>query len=85
MSSRASVPNFAIAHGDAQPRRSGRRAYCSLKSFDAGFHGVATPAASSHLSNAVAATIALGTLSLCAGVALAVLSIKASMALPIPI
>jgi hypothetical protein len=40
--------------------------------------------ASSRLSNAVAATIAVGTLSLCAGVALAVLSIKASMALPIP-
>jgi len=82
MSSRAYVPNFANAHGDAQPRRPERRA---CKPFDAGFHGVATPAASSYLSNAVAATIALGTLSLCAGVALAVLSIKTSMALPIPI
>lgn len=82
MSSRASVPNV-IARG-AQPRRSGLRASSSFKIFDAGFHGAATPAASSRLSNAVAATIALGTLSLCAGVALAVLSIKTSMALPIP-
>jgi hypothetical protein len=84
MSSRASVPNFAIARGNAQLRRSGRRPSSSFKTADAGFHGAATPAASSHLSNAVAAMIALSTLSLCAGVALAVLSIKASMALPIP-
>jgi hypothetical protein len=84
MSSRAFVPNFAIARGHARPRRSGRRASPSFETTDAGFQAGAAPAASSHLSNAVAATIALGTLSLCAGVALAVLSIKTSMALPFP-
>jgi hypothetical protein len=83
MSSRAYVPNIASARGSAVPRRSERRA-SSFKTCDAGFHGVTTPTASSHLSNAVAATIAVGTLSLCAGVTLAVLAIKASMALPIP-
>ncbi|WP_407158982.1 hypothetical protein [Bradyrhizobium sp. STM 3557] len=83
MSRRAYVPNIASARGTPVPRRSERRA-SSFKTCDAGFHGVTTPTASSHLSNAVAATIAVGTLSLCAGVTLAVLAIKASMALPIP-
>jgi hypothetical protein len=82
MSRRASVPNVVSARDGQLPRSSERRA--SFQISDAGFHGASMPAASSRLSNAVAATIAVGTLSLCAGVALAVLSIKASMALPIP-
>jgi hypothetical protein len=84
MSRRAFVPSFATDHGSALPRRSGRHSSSTVRTSDAGFHGVAAPTASSRLNNAVAATIAVGTLSLCAGVALAVLSIKASMALPIP-
>jgi hypothetical protein len=83
MSRRASVPNVASARDGSPPPRSERRVF-SVCASDAGFHGDVRPAASSHLSNAVAASIAVGTLSLCAGVALAVLSIKASMALPIP-
>jgi hypothetical protein len=84
MSRRAYVPNIASARGKAIPRRSERRVSSVKTSEDAGFHGVATSTASSHLSNAVIWTIAVGTLSLCAGVTLAVLAIRASMALPIP-
>jgi hypothetical protein len=84
MSRRAFVPNFTVARGDRLPWRSGRRLSSSFETSDAGFHGANSPTASSHLSNAVAASIAVGTLSLCVGVAFAVLSIKASMALPIP-
>lgn len=84
MSRRAFVPNFTTGRSNDLPRRSERLSSSSLKTSDAGFHGVTTPTASSRLNNAVAATIAVGTLSLCAGVTLAVLSIKASMALPLP-
>jgi hypothetical protein len=85
MSRRAYVPNIASARGHAMPRGSERRVSSSFKtSDDAGFHGVTAPTASSHLSNAVVWSIAVGTLSLCAGVTLAILAIKASMALPIP-
>jgi hypothetical protein len=83
MSRRASVPNVVSA-GEGSPPLSPERRVFSIRASDVGFHGDARPAASSRLSNAVAASIAVGTLSLCAGVALAVLSIKASMALPIP-
>ena len=50
----------------------------------AGFHGRPAPVASSRLNDAVAATLALGALSLCLIVTLTVLSIKVSMAMPIP-
>jgi hypothetical protein len=84
MSRRAYVPNFTIARRNGLPRRFGRRASSAFENADGGFHGATGPTASSHLSNAVATIIALGTLSLCAGVTLAVLAIKASMALPLP-
>ena len=42
------------------------------------------PVASSRLTNAVAATLAIGGLSLCLMVTLTVLSIKVAMAMPIP-
>jgi hypothetical protein len=50
----------------------------------AGFDGPAAPVASSRLTNAVAASLAIGSLSLCLIVALTVLSIKVSMAMPLP-
>jgi hypothetical protein len=50
----------------------------------AGFDGHAAPVASSRLTNAVAASLAIGSLSLCLIVALTVLSIKVSMAMPLP-
>jgi hypothetical protein len=50
----------------------------------AGFNGRAAPVASSRLIDAVAASLAIGSLSLCLIVALTVLSIKVSMAMPIP-
>lgn len=50
----------------------------------AGFHANSAPVASSRLNDAVAATLALGALSLCVIVTLTVLSIKVSMAMPIP-
>jgi hypothetical protein len=49
----------------------------------AGFDGPAAPVASSRLINAVAASLAIGSLSLCLIVALTVLSIKVSMAMPL--
>jgi hypothetical protein len=49
----------------------------------AGFAGRSTPVASSRLSNAVAATLALGSLSLCLIVALTVASTKVTMAMPL--
>ena len=49
-----------------------------------GFNGRSTPVASSRLTDAVAATLAIGSLSLCLIVTLTVLSIKVSMAMPIP-
>jgi len=51
----------------------------------AGFEGHAAPVASSRLINAVAASLAIGALSLCLIVALTVLSIKVSMACPLPV
>jgi hypothetical protein len=50
----------------------------------AGFDSPAAPVASSRLADAVAATLALGSISLCLIVTLTVLSIKVSMAMPIP-
>jgi hypothetical protein len=50
----------------------------------AGFNGRSAPVASSRLTDAVAATLAIGALSLCLIVTLTVFSIKATMAMPIP-
>ena len=50
----------------------------------AGFGSRPAPVASSRLTNAIAATLAIGALSLCFEVALTVLSIKTTMAMPIP-
>ncbi|MGB9116001.1 hypothetical protein [Bradyrhizobium sp.] len=50
----------------------------------AGFSGRSAPVASSRLTDAVAASLAIGSLSLCLIVTLTVLSIKISMAMPIP-
>jgi hypothetical protein len=49
-----------------------------------GFVSRPAPVASSRLTNAIAATLAIGALSLCVAVTLTVLSIKVSMAMPIP-
>jgi hypothetical protein len=51
----------------------------------AGFEGQAAPVASSGLTNAVAASLAIGALSLCLIVTLTVLSIKVGMAMPLPV
>jgi hypothetical protein len=50
----------------------------------AGFNSCSAPVASSRLTDAVAASLAIGSLSMCLIVALSVLSIKVSMAMPIP-
>lgn len=50
----------------------------------AGFTARPAPVASSRLTNAIAASLAIGTLSLCLVVALTVLSIKVTMAMPVP-
>ena len=50
----------------------------------AGFNGRSAPVASTRLMDAVAATLAIGALSLCLIVTLTVLSIKVSLAMPIP-
>lgn len=50
----------------------------------AGFGSRVAPVASSRLTNAIAAALAIGALSLCLVVTLTVLSIKATMAMPIP-
>jgi len=50
----------------------------------AGFNGRPAPVASTRLMDAVAATLAIGSLSLCLIVTLTVLSIKVSLAMPIP-
>ena len=50
----------------------------------AGFDAQAAPVASSQLTNAVAASLAIGALSLCLVVTLTVLSIRVSMAMPVP-
>jgi hypothetical protein len=49
-----------------------------------GFVSRPAPVASSRLTNAIAATLAIGALSLCLIVSLTVFSIKVSMAMPIP-
>jgi hypothetical protein len=49
-----------------------------------GFNRRPAPVASSRLTDAVAATLAIGSLSLCLVVTLTLLSIKLSMAMPIP-
>ena len=51
----------------------------------AGFESRLAPVASSRLTNAIAASLAIGSLSLCLAVTLTVLSIKISMAMPLPI
>ena len=50
----------------------------------AGFEGRSAPVASSRLTHAVAASLAFGAASLCLIVCLTVLSIKVSMAMPLP-
>jgi len=50
----------------------------------AGFESRLAPVASSRLTNAIAASLAISALSLCLVVTLTVLSIKATMAMPIP-
>ena len=49
-----------------------------------GFIGRSAPVASSRLTDAVAATLAICSLSLCVIASLTVLSIKLSMAMPLP-
>jgi hypothetical protein len=56
----------------------------SRSSGAAGFQGRPVPVASSRLTKAVAASLAIGALSLCVIVTLTVLSIKVSMAMPLP-
>jgi hypothetical protein len=50
----------------------------------AGFNGHSAPVASSRLTHTVAASLAIGAVSLCVIVTLTVVSIKVSMAMPIP-
>jgi hypothetical protein len=50
----------------------------------AGFNGRSAPVASSRLADTVAGLLAIGSLSLCLIVTLTVLSIKVSVAMPIP-
>lgn len=50
----------------------------------AGFDGRSAPVASSRLTHTVAASLAIGALSLCLIVTLTVLSIKVTMAMPLP-
>ena len=50
----------------------------------AGFHGRPAPVASSRLTNAIAASLALGALTLCLVVAVTVLSGNMILARPIP-
>ncbi|SHG36079.1 hypothetical protein [Bradyrhizobium erythrophlei] len=49
-----------------------------------GFNGRSAPVASSRLIRTVAASLAIGSLSLCLIVTLTMLSIKVTMAMPIP-
>ena len=49
-----------------------------------GYDGRTAPVALSRLTHAVAGTLAIGGLSLCLIVALTVLSIRVSMAMPVP-
>jgi hypothetical protein len=49
-----------------------------------GFVGQSAPVASSRLTDAVVATLAIGSVSLCLIAALTMISIRASMAMPAP-
>ena len=49
-----------------------------------GFESRRAPVASSRLLGAIATSLAIGTLSLCLAVTLTVLSIKATIAMPVP-
>ncbi|WP_426440186.1 hypothetical protein [Bradyrhizobium genosp. P] len=49
----------------------------------AGFHGRLAPVASTRLTNAIAASLAIGALTLCLVVALTVLSSKIAIAMPL--
>ena len=49
-----------------------------------GFTNHPAPVASSRLASAIATSLAIGTLSLCLVVTLTVLSIRATMAMPLP-
>jgi hypothetical protein len=51
----------------------------------AGFGSRPSPVASSRLTNAIATSLAIGALSLCLVVTLTVLSIKVTMAMPLPV
>ncbi|MGJ4941821.1 hypothetical protein ACQR1W_14695 [Bradyrhizobium sp. HKCCYLS1011] len=64
------------------PSRMSRRPGSGPNLSDGGFHGETTLTLSSHLTNMVVAIIAVGTLSLCVSVTIAVLSIKASLFVP---
>ena len=50
----------------------------------AGFQGLTAPVASSRLTNAIAAALAFGALSICLVVSVTVFTVKASMAMPVP-
>ena len=70
-----------------RPRSEGICAMASANtppSGEAGFESRSTPVASSRLIDAVVASLAIGSLSLCLMVTLTVFSIKVGMAVPIP-
>jgi hypothetical protein len=68
--------------GDSPAHRRNMAMTRSLRA--AGFEGRSAPVASSRLIDAVVASLAIGSLSLCLIVTLTVFSIKVSMAMPIP-
>jgi hypothetical protein len=72
---------FRVA-GDSPAHR--RNSAMKRSSGAAGFESHSAPVASSRLIDAVAAALAIGSLSLCLIVSLTVFSIKVSMAMPIP-
>jgi hypothetical protein len=75
--------NRSIQAGDSRPLSKGSPAM-KWSPGGAGFNARSAPAASSRLTDAVAATLAIGALSLFVIVTLTVFSIKVSMAMPIP-
>lgn len=80
-SRRATLAKLASLPGRRLPQGSQGRAFGPNLS-DAGFHGETRLTVPSRFTNTVAAIIAVGTLSLCVGVTIAVLSIKAAMSIP---
>ncbi|WP_316204870.1 MULTISPECIES: hypothetical protein [unclassified Bradyrhizobium] len=66
----------------SHPLRTSQRRGSGPNLSEAGFHGETTLTLSSHFTNMVAAIIAVGTLSLCVSVTIAVLTIKASLSSP---